>query len=54
MRCKFCGVANGKLVDYIYYDTPEDMSILFPVLEFAYNKHTLGVLNLMKINLTSY
>ncbi len=39
-ECKFCGVAKGKSVDYVYYDIPEDMSILLPVLEFAYKKHT--------------
>ncbi|MCY3743517.1 MAG: hypothetical protein OXH00_21085 [Candidatus Poribacteria bacterium] len=38
--CKLCGVQKGKLVDFIYYDIPEDMSTLFPVLEFAYKKHT--------------
>ena len=38
--CKFCGVQKGKLVDFIYYDIPEDISTLFPVLEFAYKKHT--------------
>ena len=38
--CKFCGIDKDKLVDYVYYDIPEDISILFPVLEFAYNKHT--------------
>ena len=39
-RCKFCGVSKDKLVDWIYYDIPEDMSILLPVFGFAYNKHT--------------
>ena len=39
-RCKFCGVSKDKLVDWIYYDIPEDMSILLPVFEFAYKKHT--------------
>ena len=38
--CKFCGVAKDKSVDYVYYDIPENMSILLPVLEFAYKKHT--------------
>ncbi len=38
--CKFCGIDKDKLVDYVYYDIPEDMSELLPVLEFAYNKHT--------------
>ena len=38
--CKFYAVSEGEKVDYIYYDIPEDMSILFPVLEFAYKKHT--------------
>ena len=37
--CKFCGVQKGKSVDYVYYDIPENMSDLFPVLEFTYNKH---------------
>ncbi len=38
--CKYYGVMEGKSADFIYYDVPEDMSILFPVLEFAYKKHT--------------
>lgn len=37
--CKFCGVQKDKSVDYVYYDIPDNMSDLFPVLEFAYNKH---------------
>ena len=36
---KFCGVQKDKSVDYVYYDIPENMSDLFLVLEFAYNKH---------------
>ena len=39
-KCEFCGVGHDKLVDYVYYDIPENMSELLPVLEFAYNKHT--------------
>ena len=38
--CKFCSVEKGKSVDYVYYDIPEKMSELLPVLEFAYKKHT--------------
>ncbi len=38
--CEFYGVSKGQKVDYIYYDIPEDMSSLLPVLEFAYKKHT--------------
>ena len=38
--CKFCYVQHGKSVDYVYYDIPQDMSSLLPVLEFAYKKHT--------------
>ncbi|RKU11816.1 hypothetical protein C6503_18360 [Candidatus Poribacteria bacterium] len=38
--CEFYAVGEGQKVDFIYYDIPEDMSILFPVLEFAYKKHT--------------
>jgi len=38
--CEFCAISEGQKVDYVYYDVPEDMSILFPVLEFAYKKHT--------------
>ena len=37
--CKFCGVEKDKSVDYVYYDIPDNMSDLFPVLKFAYNKH---------------
>ena len=39
-RCKYYGVMEGKSADFIYYDVPEDMSSLLPVLEFAYKKHT--------------
>ena len=39
-ECEFCGVDYGKSVDYVYYDIPENMSELLPVLEFAYKKHT--------------
>lgn len=38
--CEFYAVSEGQKVDYIYYDIPEDRSILFPILEFAYKKHT--------------
>ena len=38
-RCEFRVISKDKTVDYIYYDIPEDMSTLRPVLEFAYNKH---------------
>lgn len=38
--CEFYAVSEGKKVDYIYYDIPEDMSTLLPVLKFAYKKHT--------------
>jgi predicted HicB family RNase H-like nuclease len=38
--CKFYGVQKDKTVDYVYYDIPENMSDLFPVLEFAYKKHS--------------
>ena len=38
--CEFCAISEGQKVDYVYYDIPEDMSTLFPVLEFAYKKHT--------------
>ena len=38
--CKFCGVEKGKSVDYVYYDIPENISELLPVLKFAYKKHT--------------
>ncbi len=37
--CKFYGVQKDKLVDYVYYDIPENMLDLLPVLECAYNKH---------------
>lgn len=38
--CEFCAISEGQKVDYVYYDIPEDMSQLLPVLEFAYKKHT--------------
>ncbi len=38
--CEFYAISKGEKVDYIYYDIPENMSILFSVLEFAYKKHT--------------
>ena len=36
--CEFCAVSKDK-VDMVYYNIPENMSKLLPVLEFAYNKH---------------
>ncbi len=39
-RCEYYGVMEGKSVDYVYYNIPENMSTLLPVLEFAYKKHT--------------
>ena len=36
--CEFCAVSKDK-VDMVYYNIPENMSELLPVLEFAYNKH---------------
>lgn len=39
-KCKYYGVMESKSADYIFYNIPEDMSTLFPVLEFAYKKHT--------------
>ena len=36
--CEFCAISKGS-VDFIYYNIPENMSELLPVLEFAYNKH---------------
>ena len=38
--CKFYGVEKGKSADYVYYNIPENISELLPVLEFAYKKHT--------------
>ena len=38
--CEFCAIMEGRKVDYVYYDIPENMSTLLPVLEFAYKKHT--------------
>ena len=37
--CGFCCISKAKSVDYVYYDIPENVSTLLPVLEFAYNKH---------------
>ncbi len=37
--CEFCGISKDKSADYVYYDIPENISELLPVLEFAYNKH---------------
>ena len=39
-RCEYYGVMEGKSVDYVYYDIPENMSTLLPILEFTYKKHT--------------
>lgn len=39
-RCEFYSVNKNKSADYVYYDIPENISELFPVLEFAYNQHT--------------
>lgn len=36
--CEFCAVSRDK-VGFIYYNIPEDMSSLLPVLKCAYNKH---------------
>ena len=38
--CEFCAVSSSIPVDYVYYDIPEDMPKLLPVLEFAYKKHS--------------
>ncbi|MDE0685233.1 MAG: hypothetical protein OXI63_20085, partial [Candidatus Poribacteria bacterium] len=38
--CKFCATGKDKTMDFVYYHIPENMSELFPVLEFAYKKHT--------------
>ena len=38
--CEFCAVSKGKVVDLVYYDIPENMSTLLPMLEFTYNKHS--------------
>ena len=37
--CEFCAISKDSPVDFIYYNIPENMSKLLPVLEFAYNKH---------------
>ena len=39
-ECEFCGVDYDKSVDWVYYNIPENMLELLPVLEFAYKKHT--------------
>ena len=39
-RCEFYSVNKNKSTDYIYYHIPDDITELFPVLEFAYKKHT--------------
>ena len=36
--CKFLCMDSGR--NYIYYDMPDDVRDLLPVLEFAYNKHS--------------
>ena len=38
--CKFCYVQHDKSADFVYYDIPQNMASLLPVLEFAYKKHT--------------
>ena len=38
--CEFCAVSSSIPVDYVYYDIPEDMPKLLPVLEFAYKRHS--------------
>lgn len=37
--CEFCRISKYKTVDFVYYDIPDNISDLLPVLEFAYNKH---------------
>ena len=37
--CEYYGVSEDQSADYVYYDIPENISELLPVLEFAYNKH---------------
>ena len=37
--CEFCAISRDK-TDFVYYHIPENISELFPVLEFAYKKHT--------------
>lgn len=38
--CEFYSVSKNKYADYIYYNIPDDITELRPVLEFAYNKHS--------------
>ena len=38
--CEFCGFHHDQSVDYVYYNIPENISELLPVLKFAYKKHT--------------
>ena len=38
--CEFYSAIKNESADYVYYNIPEDLSTLLPVLEFAYNKHT--------------
>ena len=38
--CEYYGVSEAQSADYVYYNIPENTSELFPVLEFAYKKHT--------------
>lgn len=38
--CEFCRIHKYKTVDFVYYDIPDDIMDLFPVLEFAYKKHS--------------
>ena len=37
--CEYNGVDEEQSADWVYYNIPENMSSLLPVLEFAYNKH---------------
>ena len=37
--CEFCRISKHGSVHFVYYRVPKDVSELFPVLEFAYNKH---------------
>ena len=39
-RCEFYSASKNKVADYIYYQIPDDITELLPVLECAYKKHT--------------
>ncbi|RKU23797.1 hypothetical protein C6499_17870 [Candidatus Poribacteria bacterium] len=39
-RCEFYFVTKNAFADYIYYQIPDDITELLPVLEFTYKKHT--------------